>query len=114
MKVSEIEFNIKLMIQMQCLLVSYLYHSISNIIFSVLGIGIFNSDGEQWRTQRKLASHMFSLNNFKDLQMPVFVHHAEMVMDEIRNSKGGIVDVSDLTARYTLDSICEVQITCIL
>jgi cytochrome P450 len=30
-----------------------------------LGRGIFNVDGEEWRWQRKIASHMFSQNNFK-------------------------------------------------
>ncbi len=29
--------------------------------FDMLGNGILNSDGDSWKSQRKLASHMFSI-----------------------------------------------------
>jgi fatty acid omega-hydroxylase len=32
----------------------------------LLGKGIFNSDGEHWRWQRKTASHIFNVKNFRD------------------------------------------------
>jgi cytochrome P450 len=32
----------------------------------LLGHGIFNADGEVWRYQRKAASHIFNIKNFRD------------------------------------------------
>jgi cytochrome P450 len=32
----------------------------------LLGRGIFNADGENWRWQRKTASHIFNVKNFRD------------------------------------------------
>ena len=50
---------------------------------------------------------MFSLNNFKDSMLPVFTHHMDLVLEELTKFEkpGDFVDMSDLTARYTLDSI---------
>lgn len=33
----------------------------------LLGHGIFNANGEQWKYQRKTASHIFNVKNFKDM-----------------------------------------------
>jgi fatty acid omega-hydroxylase len=32
----------------------------------LFGKGIFNADGEVWRYQRKAASHIFNVKNFRD------------------------------------------------
>lgn len=32
----------------------------------LLGHGIFNANGEQWKYQRKTASHIFNIKNFRD------------------------------------------------
>lgn len=32
----------------------------------LLGNGIFNANGEKWRYQRKAASHIFNVKNFRD------------------------------------------------
>lgn len=32
----------------------------------LLGHGIFNANGEQWKWQRKTASHVFNVKNFRD------------------------------------------------
>ncbi len=37
-----------------------------------LGHGIFTSDGEQWKAQRKIAANIFTINNFKNLFTSVF------------------------------------------
>lgn len=32
----------------------------------LFGHGIFNANGEDWRYQRKTASHIFQVKNFRD------------------------------------------------
>lgn len=32
----------------------------------LLGEGIFNSDGDRWKSQRKTASQIFHVKNFRD------------------------------------------------
>jgi hypothetical protein len=32
----------------------------------LFGHGIFNANGEQWKYQRKTASHIFNIKNFRD------------------------------------------------
>lgn len=36
------------------------------MLHDLLGEGIFNSDGEAWRVQRKVASRIFHVKNFRD------------------------------------------------
>lgn len=38
----------------------------SSMLHDLLGDGIFNSDGEAWRVQRKVASRIFHVKNFRD------------------------------------------------
>lgn len=35
-------------------------------LYELLGNGIFNANGEQWKYQRKAASHIFNVKNFRD------------------------------------------------
>ena len=43
----------------------------------MLGHGIFNVDGEEWKIQRKTASRMFNVKNFRDSMIGVFANHTE-------------------------------------
>lgn len=45
------------------------YHSYMEVL---LGDGIFNSDGENWRKQRKTASLEFASKNLRDFSTVVF------------------------------------------
>lgn len=38
----------------------------------LLGNGIFNVDGAAWKSQRRLASHVFNVKNFKEFVNVVF------------------------------------------
>lgn len=42
----------------------------------LLGKGIFNSDHEQWKVQRKVASHEFSSAVLRDFSTAVFKEHS--------------------------------------
>lgn len=35
-------------------------------LVSLFGNGIFNANGEDWKYQRKTASHIFNVKNFRD------------------------------------------------
>lgn len=39
------------------------FHGAMNDLF---GNGIFNANGEHWKYQRKTASHIFNVKNFRD------------------------------------------------
>merc|ERR1711966_244125 len=45
-------------------------------MYDLLGEGIFNVDGSKWSTQRKTASHEFSVNRFRDYMSEVMSRHA--------------------------------------
>lgn len=75
----------------------------------LLGGGIFNADGFNWRKQRKVASNEFSARTLKTFMFDTFVKHAKLTMDVVRleteGDADGRVDVQELMARYTLESI---------
>ncbi|KAI8065271.1 cytochrome P450 [Gongronella butleri] len=72
----------------------------------ILGHGIFNSNGEQWRWQRKAASLIFNVKNFRDQFTDVFLEEMRIMCDLFDNwsKEGKIVDLHDMMFRYTLDS----------
>lgn len=81
-------------------------------LHDLLGHGIFNADGSMWKMQRKVASHEFSVRSLRDFMFAVFHEHATaaaaLVQAACRGGGGGVVDVQDLFARYTLDSIGQI------
>ncbi|KAG1448977.1 hypothetical protein G6F56_008787 [Rhizopus delemar] len=73
----------------------------------LLGHGIFNANGEQWKYQRKAASHIFNVKNFRDSFTEVFLKNLETAFTEIFDKAsitGQIVDFHDIMYKYTLDS----------
>lgn len=76
----------------------------------LLGDGIFNVDGEAWKVQRKTASKVFNIRNFKDNMSVVFSNHIRTFMSILnaRAKDQAEFDLSDLFFRFTLDSIGEI------
>ncbi|XP_047329018.1 alkane hydroxylase MAH1-like [Impatiens glandulifera] len=78
-------------------------------IFDVLGDGIFNSDEEMWKRQRKLARVLINHNRFKKY---LFDTSRKKVSDGIvvflKNAAklGLVVDLQDMFQRYTFDTTC--------
>ncbi|KAI8088098.1 cytochrome P450 [Gilbertella persicaria] len=73
----------------------------------ILGNGIFNANGEQWRYQRKAASHIFNVKNFRDEFTDVFVKEMRVLNDNLLQpaaQQGTIIDFHDLIFKFTLDS----------
>ncbi|KXS19462.1 cytochrome P450 [Gonapodya prolifera JEL478] len=70
-----------------------------------LGQGIFNSDGERWHAQRKTASHVFNVKNFRAFSSD-FLHEVGQLAEHLDAARdaSAVVDLQDLLLRCTLDS----------
>ncbi|OCH88145.1 cytochrome P450 [Obba rivulosa] len=81
--------------------------SFFNQLKTLMGTGVFNSDGEMWKFHRGVARPFFSRDRISHFD--IFDRHAE---DAIRKMKarlreGHAVDFQDLVSRFTLDSATE-------
>ncbi|CDH56404.1 cytochrome p450 [Lichtheimia corymbifera JMRC:FSU:9682] len=79
----------------------------SHAMGHLFGKGIFVSNGEGWRWQRKTASHIFSVANFRDHFTDVFVKELHAMCDNIFDKKASNhrpVDFHDVMFKFTLDS----------
>ncbi|ORE06666.1 cytochrome P450 [Rhizopus microsporus var. microsporus] len=79
----------------------------NDVMHDLLGHGIFNANGDQWKWQRKTASHIFNVKNFRDQFTDVFVKELHLMCDHILDkaaSDGSIIDFQDIMFRFTLDS----------
>ena len=78
-------------------------------IFYVLGDGIFNSDHDSWRYQRKLLQTLLKDNKFKLFFEEVVKGKVEKglipILDHVSN-QGIEVDLQDIFQRFTFDSVC--------
>ncbi|KAF8217177.1 cytochrome P450 [Mycena galopus ATCC 62051] len=74
---------------------------------SVLGSGVFNSDGEMWKFHRAKTRPFFSRDKISHFD--IFDSHAEDVIAIIkqRTRAGYAVDFQDLIGRFTMDSATE-------
>lgn len=77
-------------------------------LYELLGVGIFTSDGPEWRAQRKIASHMFSARTLRESMSPVFLRHACKFQRVIADASEYYVNIQDLYFQFTLDSIGEI------
>ncbi|KAK6924683.1 Cytochrome P450 [Dillenia turbinata] len=85
----------------------------TEILGDLLGKGIFNTDGELWNTQRKLASHEFStkcLRQFvvKTLEEEVNERLIPLLESAMLNEK--VLDLQDILRRFAFDTICKVSL----
>ncbi|TFK26990.1 cytochrome P450 monooxygenase pc-1 [Coprinopsis marcescibilis] len=71
---------------------------------SVLGTGVFNSDGEMWKFHRGITRPIFTKDRIADFDM--FDHHAEIVIGKLKERlrQGYAVDFQDVMLRFTLDT----------
>ncbi|PWA84611.1 cytochrome P450 704B1 [Artemisia annua] len=83
------------------------YHSYMEVL---LGEGIFNSDGENWRKQRKTSSFEFASKNLRDFSTVVFREYSLKLSSILSQAafKHQQLDIQELLMRMTLDSICKV------
>ncbi|KAI8980884.1 cytochrome P450 [Pilobolus umbonatus] len=80
------------------------FHGSMNDLF---GNGIFNANGEDWKFQRKTASHVFNVKNFRDQFTDVFVEEIEIMSTHVWDKavkNHEVVDFHDIMFKFTLDS----------
>ncbi|KAI9274183.1 cytochrome P450 [Sporodiniella umbellata] len=76
-------------------------------LVELLGHGIFNANGEQWKYQRKTASHIFNVKNFRDDFTNVFIKEMHVMFDNVlekASETGNSIDFHGLMFKFTLDS----------
>ncbi|KAK3846521.1 MAG: cytochrome P450 [Linnemannia gamsii] len=81
-----------------------------NTLAPMVGGGIFGADGEHWRWQRKLSSHIFNVNAFKSYTNDVFCQEAKLVIDYLSEAAdtGKVIDLQNIFYLFTLDSFGEI------
>ncbi|KAF8307690.1 cytochrome P450 monooxygenase pc-1 [Clavulina sp. PMI_390] len=74
---------------------------------SVLGVGVFNSDGDLWKFHRTLTRPFFTRDRTSDFK--IFDKHANAILEILRDASrtGTPLDIQDVFARFTLDSATE-------
>lgn len=86
-----------------------------NQLKDFLGNGIFLSNGDAWKSKRRMASNLFRHHNLRSY-ISIFVKNARSLVQVVREiaerndedyQKRGI-DFQDYFMRYTLDSFCEI------
>ncbi|KAI0916862.1 hypothetical protein AcW1_007802 [Taiwanofungus camphoratus] len=74
---------------------------------SVLGSGVFNSDGEMWKFHRSMSRPFFSRDRISDFAL--FARHADVALSAMRarTRSGSPIDFQDVMFRFALDSATE-------
>ncbi|KAK1434760.1 hypothetical protein QVD17_00510 [Tagetes erecta] len=82
-----------------------------SLLQDFLGHGIFNSDGQKWRSQRKTASYEFNTNSLRNFVVETAANqlHTRFVpLLEAAASSNKVLDLQELLERYSFDNICKV------
>jgi cytochrome P450 len=71
---------------------------------SMLGSGVFNSDGDMWKFHRTMTRPFFVKDRISDFD--IFAVHADEALRQAkaRLAEGDPIDFQDLVSRFTLDS----------
>ncbi|KAG2139717.1 cytochrome P450 [Suillus clintonianus] len=74
---------------------------------SLLGSGVFNSDGDVWKFHRSMTRPFFSKDRVSDFD--IFENHADDAISQIKTRlrEGYPVDFQDMISRFTMDSATE-------
>ncbi|KDQ19554.1 hypothetical protein BOTBODRAFT_28130 [Botryobasidium botryosum FD-172 SS1] len=74
---------------------------------SMLGQGVFNSDGDMWKFHRSITRPFFTRDRISDFEN--FDRHAGAVIEKMKANfdAGAAIDYQDMVARFTLDSAAE-------
>ncbi|KAF8936130.1 hypothetical protein BGZ58_004563 [Dissophora ornata] len=81
-----------------------------NTLGPMVGQGIFGADGEHWRWQRKLASHIFNVKSFRAYTSDVFCQETNTAIDYLSTvaDTGKVIDLQNIFYLFTLDSFGEI------
>ncbi|KAF8631752.1 hypothetical protein AX15_002208 [Amanita polypyramis BW_CC] len=78
-----------------------------HVMDSVLGTGVFNSDGDMWKFHRSITRPAFNRDRISDYEL--FDRHAKIAISQLRQRlrEGFAVDFQDCMFRFTLDTATE-------
>uniref|UniRef100_A0A1J3GAX6 Cytochrome P450 94B1 n=1 Tax=Noccaea caerulescens TaxID=107243 RepID=A0A1J3GAX6_NOCCA len=87
----------------------------TDLLGDLLGGGIFNSDGELWSSQRKLASHEFTMRSLREFTFEILREEVENRLIPVLSSAadydgGRTVDFQELLKRFAFDVVCKVSL----
>ncbi|RZC62563.1 hypothetical protein C5167_024316 [Papaver somniferum] len=85
---------------------------LTSILYDFLGTGIFNSDGANWKFQRKLASHEFntnSLRKFIEDVVKIELFGRLIPILETTADRNLVLDLQDILQRFGFDNICKIS-----
>ncbi|KAI7991649.1 Cytochrome P450 94A2 [Camellia lanceoleosa] len=80
-------------------------------IFDLLGDGIFNVDGENWKFQRQVASHEFntkSLRKFVETVVDTELSDRLIPIFSTTAANKTVLDLQDILQRFGFDNICKI------
>lgn len=77
----------------------------------LLGEGIFNSDDEEWREQRRIATSEMHTSRFvqyslRTMQSLVHDKLLKVIEKQVNSSKDHTIDLQELLLRFTFDNVC--------
>ncbi|KAL0691977.1 hypothetical protein Bca4012_059157 [Brassica carinata] len=85
----------------------------TDLLGDLLGGGIFNSDGELWSSQRKLASHEFTMRSLREFTFEILREEVETRLVPVLSSAahgGNTVDFQEILKRFAFDVVCKVSL----
>uniref|UniRef100_M4FC16 Cytochrome P450 n=1 Tax=Brassica campestris TaxID=3711 RepID=M4FC16_BRACM len=87
----------------------------TDLLGDLLGGGIFNSDGELWSSQRKLASHEFTMRSLREFTFEILREEVETRLVPVLFSaadygRGRTVDFQEILKRFAFDVVCKVSL----
>lgn len=80
-------------------------------LFDFLGNGIFNADGESWKTQRQVSSHEFNTNSLRKFVQTVVeteLHDRLIPVFYDAASEKTVLDLQDILQRFAFDNVCKI------
>ncbi|KAK1235462.1 hypothetical protein PQX77_001314 [Marasmius sp. AFHP31] len=74
---------------------------------SLLGVGVFNADGEMWKFHRQMTRPFFTRDRISHFDL--FDKHTERVISAMKSrfNEGAPLDFQDLMGKFTLDAATE-------
>ncbi|KAL9284421.1 Cytochrome P450 94B1 [Arabidopsis thaliana] len=85
----------------------------TDLLGDLLGGGIFNSDGELWSSQRKLASHEFTMRSLREFTFEILREEVQNRLIPVLSSAvdcGETVDFQEVLKRFAFDVVCKVSL----
>ncbi|XP_021821898.1 cytochrome P450 94A1-like [Prunus avium] len=86
-------------------------NTLRTVLTDLLGDGIFNADGDNWKFQRQVSSHEFntkSLRKFVEQVVDTELSDRLIPILSARATNNSILDFQDILQRFAFDNICRI------